>query len=193
MIKKIFVNKRTKSTKKMNKLTRVLFLFLFVQQINCQNNSNAIKKSKRQCYVQLPLNEIPKNTTIQSSRTTSVLVTTTETKTTKHLLLNQSEYTDQLADNNPPQSQVDSFIDTLLRQVSDMPAKPTTSTKKSLPDIIPPGGVQIALANSSNKDLNTENMMSYFNARNLSQAQMGELGKLLVGSCWRDSFGRGGG
>ena len=35
--------------------------------------------------------------------------------------------------------------------------------------------------------------MQNFAARNLTQAQLGMLKTLLTGSCWRDSFGRGGG
>jgi len=37
------------------------------------------------------------------------------------------------------------------------------------------------------------NIMSYFNARNLSSSQLDTLRTLLNGACWRDSFGRGAG
>ena len=37
------------------------------------------------------------------------------------------------------------------------------------------------------------NLMSYFNARNLTQSQLEMLKTLLTGACWRDSFGRGSG
>ena len=37
----------------------------------------------------------------------------------------------------------------------------------------------------------SNNIMSYFNALNLSQSQLNTLKTLLDGACWRDSFGRG--
>ena len=46
---------------------------------------------------------------------------------------------------------------------------------------------------SNQSGTNPLSVMAVFNARNLTQLQLGELRTLLVGACWRDSYPRGAG
>ena len=172
--------------------------------------------------MQKPINSLSKNTTIrphtQSSTqmskelTTTTATTNTTTITTEAPSKVQPEnpaaiaqnsasnnFTDlainmmtQYAARNLTQDQLETLIGS-LESLRDHSKEPLADQAQALS--VQQGQQQAAAAVSASNNtlINQENLMKNFAARNLTQAQLGQLKSLLTGTCWRDSFGRGGG
>jgi len=191
----------------MNRIVFFLLFILFVHQINAAQNSNLIRK-KKDCYIQMPttLSTVRPETqpkahasTSTTPLTTTTVTSTTPTQTTATSTTTQPEPVTQTLQKSPSSN----FSSLAISAMTQFAAKKLNqdeldtfiSSLESLRTLHVHQHPHVAAAVSSSNTtlINQSNMMKNFAAKNLTQAQLGQLKSLLTGTCWRDSFGRGGG
>ena len=115
----------------------LILLSVHSRQVNTKYTDDTVVRNKRQCFIQLPLNDMNKNLTDQAGKKPSQSLQDIEAQLFKLNISSSS------SSSNISQSQVDMFINYLVEQAkTQIPIRQATRTKtttKKPQSIIPPG------------------------------------------------------